>query len=143
MAHMARLGRREPPISHDQLRAVPEAAELRNVLSGCSDAAMGIGLPAPHVQPQPGPATSTDPAIEQPAATQPTQPTQDCHPAYTPCLPDLPADALNCGDLAADLKPVTVNEVGVDPYRSGPRPRRSRLHELTVFAPLAPSFGAG
>ncbi|MYI14205.1 MAG: hypothetical protein F4108_00500, partial [Acidimicrobiaceae bacterium] len=42
---------------------------------------------------------------------------QDCHPAYTPCLPNLPGDALNCGDLTSDQKPVTVNEIGVDPYR--------------------------
>ena len=41
----------------------------------------------------------------------------DCHPAYSPCLPNLPGDALNCGDLTADQKPVTVLEIGVDPYR--------------------------
>ena len=41
----------------------------------------------------------------------------DCHPAYSPCLPNLPGDALNCGDLTADQKPVTVLTPGVDPYR--------------------------
>lgn len=41
----------------------------------------------------------------------------DCHPAYSPCLPNLPGDALNCGDLTADQKPVTVLEIGIDPYR--------------------------
>ena len=48
-------------------------------------------------------------------ATEP--PAGTCHPAYEPCLPNLPGDALNCGDLASDQKPVTVKEPGVDPYR--------------------------
>ena len=53
----------------------------------------------------------------------PTPPTadsttdSDCHPAYSPCLPNLPGDALNCGDLTAAQKPVTVLTPGVDPYR--------------------------
>ncbi len=41
----------------------------------------------------------------------------DCHPAYSPCLPNLSGDALNCGDLISDQKPVTVLVPGVDPYR--------------------------
>ena len=41
----------------------------------------------------------------------------DCHPAYSPCLPNLPGDALNCGDLTSAQKPVQVLVVGVDPYR--------------------------
>ena len=41
----------------------------------------------------------------------------DCHPAYSPCLPNLPGDALNCGDLTSDQKPVQVLVTGVDPYR--------------------------
>ena len=41
----------------------------------------------------------------------------DCHPAYSPCLPNLPGDALNCGDLTSAQKPVTVLVPGVDPYR--------------------------
>ena len=41
----------------------------------------------------------------------------DCHPAYSPCLPNLPGDALNCGDLDASQRPVTVLVIGVDPYR--------------------------
>ena len=40
-----------------------------------------------------------------------------CHPAYEPCLPDLPGDALNCGDLRPDQKPGTVRQPGTDPYR--------------------------
>ena len=38
-------------------------------------------------------------------------------PRYSPCLPHLEGDALNCGDLDTTLKPVTVRVVGVDPYR--------------------------
>ena len=41
----------------------------------------------------------------------------DCHPAYSPCLPNLSGDALNCGDLTSDQKPVQVLVTGVDPYR--------------------------
>ena len=40
-----------------------------------------------------------------------------CHPDYSPCLPLLEGDALNCGDLTAAQKPVTVRDPGVDPYR--------------------------
>ena len=85
-----------------------ETDTLAGILSGCSDDALDVGLPAPVVEQQ---GSST----EEPATTQPPEP--DCHPAYTPCLPNLASDALNCGDLTADQKPVTVNEIGVDPYR--------------------------
>ena len=93
-----------------------EAGALRGVLSGCSDEALDVGVPAPVVQQQTA-ATPEEPAAEpeDPVTTQPPEP--GCHPAYTPCLPDLPGDAVNCGDLTADQKPVTVNEIGVDPYR--------------------------
>ena len=40
-----------------------------------------------------------------------------CHPAYSPCLPDRPGNALNCSDLSSDQRPVTVLRRGVDPYR--------------------------
>ncbi len=40
-----------------------------------------------------------------------------CHPAYIPCLPNLPGDAMNCGDLSGAQKPVQVRTIGVDPYR--------------------------
>ncbi|WP_419917717.1 GmrSD restriction endonuclease domain-containing protein [Candidatus Poriferisocius sp.] len=40
-----------------------------------------------------------------------------CHPAYSPCLPNRPGDALNCGDLNRSQRPVTVKTPGVDPYR--------------------------
>ena len=106
-----------------------EANTLRGLLSGCSQAALDVGLPAPLVE-APTTTTTTTVAptttttittttttttIAPPTTTQ--APETDCHPAYTPCLPNLPGDALNCGDLTADQKPVTVNEIGVDPYR--------------------------
>ena len=86
----------------------PEKDALARVLDGC---------------PAVGPMQPSDPVGSQPA-TDPTPTTQnddtggsDCHPAYSPCLPNLPGDALNCGDLTADQKPVTVLVPGVDPYR--------------------------
>ena len=51
------------------------------------------------------------------AVITPADSRSDCHPAYSPCLPNLAGDALNCGDLTADQKPVTVLVPGVDPYR--------------------------
>ena len=96
-----------------------EANTLRGVLSSCSEAALEVGLPAPVVEAPATTTTTVAPATTTttvaPATTQ--APETDCHPAYTPCLPNLPGDALNCGDLTADQKPVTVNEIGVDPYR--------------------------
>ena len=102
-----------------------EANTLRGVLSGCSQAALDVGLPAPVVE---APTTTVAPTTTTTITTTTTTtttapptttqaPETDCHPAYTPCLPNLPGDALNCGDLTADQKPVTVNEIGVDPYR--------------------------
>lgn len=55
------------------------------------------------------PATTAAPVTEPPA-------TPDCHPAYSPCLPNLPGDALNCGDLSSTQKPVTVHNTSYDPY---------------------------
>ena len=86
-----------------------ETDTVAGILSGCSDDALDVGLPAPVVQEQ-GSIT------EEPATTT-RSPEPDCHPAYTPCLPNLAGDALDCGDLTADQKPVTVDEIGVDPYR--------------------------
>lgn len=40
----------------------------------------------------------------------------DCHPAYEPCIPNCPGDALNCDQIDDSLKPVIVKEVGIDPY---------------------------
>ena len=64
-------------------------------------------------------ATRTTMPITQPSppSTEATASESDCHPAYDPCLPNLPGDALNCGDLTASQRPVSVKQVGVDPYR--------------------------
>lgn len=51
------------------------------------------------------------------APVQPDNSSSDCHPAYSPCLPKLPGDALNFGDLTAAQKPVAVLVPGVDRYR--------------------------
>ena len=52
------------------------------------------------------------------ASTEPTSPaTGECHPAYRPCIPYRAGDALNCGDLGPDQKPVRVLVAGNDPYR--------------------------
>ena len=57
-----------------------------------------------------------DQAISTPVSTS-DESDQECHPAYSPCLPNLSGDALNCGDLAANQKPVRILQSGVDPYR--------------------------
>ena len=91
-----------------------EVNTLEGILSDCSDSTIDVGLPAPVVQHQDTTGQQTDSTTEN---TTTQDPQGDCHPAYTPCLPNLPGDALNCGDLTSDQKPVTVNEIGVDPYR--------------------------
>ena len=91
-----------------------EVNTLEGILSDCSDSAIDVDLPAPVVQEQDTTEQETDSTTDD-STTQ--TPQEDCHPAYTPCLPNLPGDALNCGDLTSDQKPVTVNEIGVDPYR--------------------------
>ncbi|WP_420431844.1 hypothetical protein [Candidatus Poriferisocius sp.] len=85
-----------------------EKNALTQVLDGCP--ADGATQPSGPVdtQPTPGPTPSTQ---------ADTTGDSDCHPAYSPCLPDLAGDALNCGDLTSDQKPVQVLVAGVDPYR--------------------------
>ena len=39
-----------------------------------------------------------------------------CHAAYEPCLPNLEGDALDCADIQDALKPITVKNIGTDPY---------------------------
>ena len=92
-----------------------EADELRSVLEGCPE------LP---VEPPPPAPPTDEPSDEVPTTNQTTvEPAhrdaelQGCSPHYEPCLPDMPGDALDCGDLAAGQKPVTVLVPGVDPYR--------------------------
>ena len=83
-----------------------EADTLRNILSGCSDNAADTALPAPVV-------TGAQSATTTAAGSQ----DEGCHPDYSPCIPHLGGDALNCGDLTPAQKPVTVRVPGVDPYQ--------------------------
>lgn len=87
-----------------------EKNALTQVLEGCpTDGPMRPSGPSNF---QTGP---IQPPPTQAAAD--TTNSSDCHPAYSPCLPNLAGDALNCGDLTSDQKPVTVLQPGVDPYR--------------------------
>ena len=85
-----------------------EKNALAQVLNGCPahGPMQPSGLVGPQPTPEPTPATETDTTGES-----------DCHPAYSPCLPNLPGDALNCGHISSSLKPVRVLTIGVDPYR--------------------------
>ena len=91
----------------------PERAALESALDQCP---ADINVEAP-----PRATLTTIPATEAspppPATGAAPTASSDCHPAYDPCLPNLPGDALNCGDLTAAQKPVRVKQIGVDPYR--------------------------
>ena len=93
-----------------------DARERTALESGLNQCPPDIDVEAP---PQ---ATLTTMPITQvspppPPSTETTASESDCHPAYDPCLPNLPGDALNCGDLTASQRPVSVKQTGVDPYR--------------------------
>ena len=87
---------------------------LATCLTGCEVGIIPDASPAVPVAP---PAAPDAAAAEAPPATSTTQAATGCHPAYEPCLPNLPGDALNCGDLRSDQRPVTVIQPGEDPYR--------------------------
>lgn len=96
-----------------------EHSYLQERLTRCGDSA---NAEAPTRLPAPTPTPTTTPPTPSPAPTTPTTTalevsTADCHPDYEPCIPNLPGDALNCGDLNSNQKPVTVLKIGVDPYR--------------------------
>lgn len=87
-----------------------------------SHAAPDGSRPAPAARPstRPSPAAQsvgTTPQAGTAQATSAAPTATGCHPAYEPCLPDLPGDALNCGDLRPDQKPIRVRQPGTDPYR--------------------------
>ena len=84
-----------------------EKSALARVLDGCPDSGT----------PQPGGPSGAQADEEQTTNGSAGSGGGDCHPAYEPCLPNLAGDALNCGDLTADQKPVRVLVPGVDPYR--------------------------
>ena len=87
---------------------------LATGLTGCE---VGIIPDASPTAPVAPPTAPDAPSAEAPPTTSTTQAATGCHPAYEPCLPNLPGDALNCGDLRSDQRPVTVIQPGEDPYR--------------------------
>ena len=93
-----------------------DARELTALESGLNQCPPDIDVEAP---PQATLTTmpATQPSPPPPPSTETTTSESDCHPAYDPCLPNLPGDALNCGDLTASQRPVSVKQTGVDPYR--------------------------
>ena len=93
-----------------------DARELTALESGLNQCPPDIEVEAPPqatltTMPTSQPSPPPPPSTETPASES------DCHPAYDPCLPNLPGDALNCGDLTASQRPVSVKQIGVDPYR--------------------------
>lgn len=63
------------------------------------------------------PSTIPSPPSEMVVGLIPSAPAdRPCHPAYSPCIEHHPGDALNCGDLRPDQKPVTVHDPSDDPY---------------------------
>jgi len=92
-----------------QLSITPaDFAATERGLASCDAGA----TPVTPVRTQSLPAPSAAAAPASAAAAAP-----GCHPAYEPCLPNLPGDALNCGDLTREQRPVTVLAPGTDPYR--------------------------
>ncbi len=97
-----------------------EVRVLRQTISQCDDYQLGT-TPQPAVLVI-APSSTTiagSTAVAEESAFVADAATADdlCHPAYIPCLPNLPGDAVNCGDLESSQKPVQVLEIGVDPYR--------------------------
>ena len=102
-----------------------DAAEHRSIdaeIESCSGADFDFGIPSTAAvaaaeaatEPQTGSSATPDSESLHEASAEPTD---GCHRAYEPCLPNLSGDALNCGDLTSAQKPVRVKEIGVDPYR--------------------------
>jgi len=92
-----------------------EHETLVAVLSECTN----TGVDDVDVPPVPqDPSTTTTTTTTSTTTVSPTTTTDaNCHPAYSPCIPYLPGDALNCGDLSSAQRPVTVIDVNNDPYR--------------------------
>ena len=89
-----------------------DAAEQESLdaqLGRCAGADFVFSSPAPALVDR-LPAARESSATTAPAAG-------GCHPAYRPCIPYHPGDALNCGDLSSDQRPVEVLDAGNDPYR--------------------------
>lgn len=95
--------------STSEARSLPTAAALVDVSSTTNTSP--TTAPPPTEKP-----TTTPPTTAAPTATAAPTTAANCHPAYSPCLPNHPGDALNCGDLSSGQKPVTVKDVSNDPY---------------------------
>ena len=89
------------------------AAALTRTLEGCDDTDLDAW---PQGRTAPSASTETDTATDNAENSVDAQ-DGNCHHAYEPYLPNLPGDALNCGDLTSDQKPVWVKQIGVDPYQ--------------------------
>ncbi len=88
-----------------------EVATLRDVISGCDP----DDLVVPRSNPVPGALVASAASDGAVNATLGATDESDCHPSYQPCIPNLAGNALNCSDLSANQKPVTI--IGGDPYR--------------------------
>lgn len=99
-----------------------EHGSLDAQIESCSGADFDYGIPSSaavaldEATTEPQTESSATPESES-VRDASDEPADGCHPAYEPCLPNVSGDALNCGDLTADQKPVRVKEIGVDPYR--------------------------
>ncbi|WP_420443707.1 HNH endonuclease family protein [Candidatus Poriferisodalis sp.] len=104
-----------------------EERSLDTQLSSCTGAEFEFAVPAKgsvtieesSLEDASSPETpgETSEADTDSADTEAAAPGTGCHPAYEPCLPNLPGDAVNCGDLTSEQKPVRVKVIGEDPYR--------------------------
>lgn len=98
----------------DEVSTTASTAALSNSVTSATAPPSSTATTAPSTTV--APSSTQPPTTRASTATQSTSTTSGCHPAYRPCLPHHPGDALNCGDLPSSLKPVTVIDVGVDPY---------------------------
>lgn len=117
---LAACGETEP----DALAGSVEAKAVTTTLEG-SNTTVGPRL-SPTLGAAPPPVIPTTAALTTAA---PTTAATDCHPAYGGCLQNLAGDALNCGDIPASQKPVTVKDVNVDPYKLDGNDRDGRACE--------------
>ena len=89
-----------------------ELQALRALVAQCEDWQLG------STPQSASPVSAASTTVSTPTTTTTLTVADDlCHPAYIPCLPNLPGDAMNCGDLSSAQKPVQVRTIGVDPYR--------------------------
>lgn len=78
-------------------------------------AVAGVQPPA-AAQPTGAPATAVP--APTPTATVVPQPASNCHPSYTPCVPNVPYD-LNCDDIDFSVQVIGPDQYGFDRDRDG------------------------